>query len=677
MLTDTGSSPNAKMTSLPHGSVTLSGDAPLATLRDKALTVTIPTMGEIMFSTSVGHALENFLVASGDTEGTHDGPPFMDGDLYKWLEAAVVATSETDDVPLRQHVADAAKAISSAQDDDGYLHTKTIIAQKEGLSLQRFDERNDFETYNFGHLMTMACVHHRATGEDVFLQLALRVADYLIEVARDEPHKLANCNICPSHYMGVVEVYRTSGEHKYLQLAGRLLDLHGGKGRDGGDDNQDVLSVRDQRNAVGHSVRANYLYAGMADYVIETGDEEMAAALQSIWNDLVSTKLYITGGCGALYDGASPDAAQDYYSVTKTHQAYGRPFQLPNTAGYNESCASLGFVMWAWRMLTLTGESRFADEIERVLYNALPAMVGAEGSTYFYVNPLRQVKGLPYPLRRPGDPSDAAPPPSDDRGRQEYMKACFCCPPNIARVMAQLPYYVYSAGPSQVWVHQYAQGSVDMTFGGVAVKVSQHTTYPASGDVVLKVVASEAVSGQVRLRIPGWCDSVTVQVNGEPLDVEAGGIRQSGYLVLERVWHDDTITLRLDLSPKLVVANAFLEETTGQACVMRGPVVYCVESADLPDGVGIESVSLRSSEPFVAEPGSGIFAGHTLVSTNAYQLAPQVPIGQLYAPLNTAPPTQLDLTLVPYAMWANRGAGEMSVWLPIAIDSALNKGEQR
>lgn len=669
MLTNTSSSANAKMTSAPYGTVTLEGQGPLAALRDKALNVTIPTMGSIMFDTDVGHALENFLVASGDVEGTHDGPPFMDGDLYKWLEAAVVAASESGDVALGQHIKDAAAAIASSQEDDGYLHTKTIIAQHEGKDLPRFIERNDFETYNFGHLMTMACMSHRITGDTDFLAVAKRVADFLCELAVDEPAKLANCNICPSHYMGVVELYRTTGDESYLELAGKLLDLHGGKGRDGGDDNQDVLPVGDQRHAVGHSVRANYLYAGMADYVIETGDEGIAEALQSIWDDLVSTKLYITGGCGALYDGASPDAAQDYYSVTKTHQAYGRPYQLPNTAGYNESCASLGFVFWAWRMLTLTGQSRYADEIERVLYNALPAMVGAEGSTYFYVNPLRQVSGLPYPLRRPGDPADAAPPRSDERGRQEYMRACFCCPPNIARVMAELPYYVYSTGPSQVWLHQFASGSLQTSFGDVPVTVTQETDFPLSGRVRIAVEAASPVAGVLRVRMPGWLSNVGgAKIDGQPVETT-----DNGYVVIDRIWDDDELVIDLDMTPRLVAANPLLEETTGQVSVMRGPVVYCVESADLPAGVGIEAVALRTSEPLVDTAGTGIFAGHVVLRTTAARLAPQVEAGQLYATLNSEQPSEIDISCVPYALWANRGPGEMSVWLPVLLDGAQSE----
>jgi uncharacterized protein len=654
MLTDTSASPYARMTSMPPGSCRIAGPNPLAVLREHVLRTTIPSMGRIMFDPGMSHAYENFLIAAGDRPGRHEGPPFMDGDLYKWLEAATVAAAETKDAELLESIAKAASAIGRAQQPDGYLHTKTIIANGRPLA-----ERLEFQTYNFGHLMSLACVHHRLTGDQAYLRIATGVADYLISVADHSPERLADCNICPSHYMGVVELYRTTKDETYLELARRLLDLHGGKGRLGSDDNQDVLPVREQRQAVGHSVRANYLYAGMTDYALETGDPELVAAIESIWQDLVERKLYITGGCGALYDGASPDGGQDYWAVTRVHQAYGRPYQLPNTTAYNESCASLGLVMWAWRMLALTAEARYADEIERVLYNALPAMIGADGKSYFYTNPLRQVRDLPYPLRRPGDPKDSVPPPSHERGRQEYMTACFCCPPNIARCVAELPYLAYSRGPAELWVHQFVTGSADTTFDGVPLTVEQETGFPATGDIRLRVTAAQPVRGTIRIRVPGWADAdrVVVTVDG----VAVNRVEQ-GYVVIDWEWRDNVVEAEIPLRARLIAAHRFLEEATNQVCVVRGPVVYCAESADLPDDVDIDAVAIPRSITWVEEPGTGIFDGHVLLRGTAARLPAQA-TDVLYAELNQAEPTPLEVRLVPYARWGNRGPGEMSVWL--------------
>lgn len=659
MLTDTHASPYARMSSLPAGACTTSGGDALGDLRRRALEITIPSMGAIMFDPDVAHAVDNFLVAAGREPGEHCGPSFMDGDLYKWLEAAAVAAPEMPGYDAAGHLARAAEAMAAAQQPDGYLHTKITIAQRAGVDVQPLTDRMLFETYNLGHLMTLACAHLRMTGGEELLGIARRAADYLADAAAEAPDRVADCNICPSHYMGVVELYRTTGERRYLDLAGRLLNLHGGKGRTGGDDNQDVVAVRDLETVAGHAVRANYLYAGMADYALETGDGAIMAALQRLWDDLVGTKLYVTGGCGALYDGASPDACQDYGRVTKVHQSYGRSYQLPQTTAYNESCAALGLVMFAWRMLMLTGESRFADVIERVLHNALPAMIGADGKSYFYTNPLRQVRDYPLHLRRAGDPSNASPPASEARDRQDYMTACFCCPPNIARVLAELPYYVYAHAGSDLWVHQFVSGSVRTTWSGVPVTVTQETHYPASGRIVINVRAESPVKARLRIRVPGWLDAGAARVDGAPPDRV-----EHGYAVIERCWHDDTIVLELPMRPRLIATHRFAEETAQQVCVVRGPVVYCVESVDLPQDVSVESVALPSSIRWDEQRGAGLFEGYTLLSGEGARL-PSQPGDRLYAELDSTRPVPMHVRLVPYARWANRGPGEMSVWLPV------------
>ncbi|GAB3763401.1 glycoside hydrolase family 127 protein [Microlunatus parietis] len=657
MLTDTSASRHALMTSLPPAACSIGGDSPLARLRARAIEITIPTMGSIMFDPAISHAYQNFLIAAGAADGDRQGPPFMDGDFYKWLEAAATILAETGDPRLEKWLDLGAAAIAAAQQPDGYQHTKTTAARRTDPAVRPLAETMDFETYNFGHLINLACIHHRVTGRDDYLRLAIKVAGYLRRTCDEDPAAIARCNTCPSHYMGVIELYRTTGDDQYLALAERLLDLHGGKGTAGGDDNQDVLSVREQRKAVGHAVRANYLYAGMADVALETGDPELITALNAIWDDLVSSKLYLTGGCGALYDGASPDAGQDYSMITKTHQAYGRPYQLPQTTAYNESCASLGYLMLAWRMLLLTGEARFADEIERVIYNALPAMIGADGKSYFYTNPLRQVRGLPYPLRRAGDPGGTAVPPSDHRGRQEYMNHCFCCPPNIARFIAELPYYLYSQADNGIWVHQYLTGHATAALGGVPVTLRQQTAYPADGTVTITVTAERPVRGTIRLRLPGWAPGTTVEVDGTMIEAV-----ENGYAVINREWDAATITVRIPLRPRMITAHHFVEEAAGQVAVVRGPVVYCLESADLPPQVGIEAVLLPRTVAWTEQPGTGIFAGHVLLTATALRRPDQVPSGSLYGELVPAEPEPLPVRLVPYGLWGNRGPGEMSVW---------------
>ncbi|GAB2604158.1 glycoside hydrolase family 127 protein [Pseudactinotalea suaedae] len=665
MLTDTRASAHALMSSAPAGSVAIDGRAPMAAMHADALTTTIPTMGRIFFDRDRAHAYQNFLVAGGVTDGTHGthrGAPFMDGDLYKWLEAAAVAASESGAEDLVRFVDKAADAVVGAQRDDGYIQSKTTVRERDGGPGPLAD-RLDFETYNFGHLMTLACIAYRASGDDRFLGVARRLGDWVIQAVAERPERFSDCNICPSHYMGTVELARTTGDARYTALAARLIELHGGKGRAGSDDNQDQLAAADQRVAAGHAVRANYLYAGMTDVVLETGDPALREAIDSLWDDLVGRKLYITGGCGALYDGASPDAAQDYWSVTKVHQSYGRSYQLPQTTAYNESCASIGFIMWAWRMLALTGEARFADEIERVLLNALPAMIGADAMTYLYTNPLRQVRDLPYELRRAGDQLRATEGvrPSHVRPRQAFMDSSFCCPPNIARALAELPYYVYGTAADGVWVHQFVSGSFQATVDGVALRLEQSTSYPVAGSVTIRVRAERPVRAAVRVRVPGWAgDEARVSVDGEAISAV-----EHGYAVIEREWSDATITLELPMDPRLVVAHHFVEEATNQVAAMRGPIVYCLEEADLPEGVAIDEVYLPRSIELSTAEGDGPFAGYAVLEGVARRVPRLVPGGTLYGELPAVEPEELPVRLVPYGRWGNRGDGEMSVWLPV------------
>lgn len=665
MLTDTRASAHAVMSSAAPGSVEITGGAPLPAMHAAALTTTIPTMGAIFFDADRAHAYQNFLVAGGVTEGTrgaHHGAPFMDGDFYKWLEATVVAAAETDADDLVSLVDKAADAVVGAQREDGYVQTKTTTRERDGGPGPLAD-RLDFETYNFGHLMTLASIAYRTSGDDRFLGVAKRLGDWLLTAVQEHPERFADCNICPSHYMGTVELARATGDERYTALAARLIELHGGKGRAGSDDNQDQLAAADQRVAAGHAVRANYLYAGMTDVVLETGDPALREAIDSLWDDLVGRKLYITGGCGALYDGASPDAAQDYWSVTKVHQSYGRSYQLPQTTAYNESCASIGFIMWAWRMLALTGEARFADEIERVLLNALPAMIGADAMTYLYTNPLRQVRDLPYELRRAGDQLRATEGvrPSHVRPRQAFMDSSFCCPPNIARALAELPYYVYGTAPDGVWVHQFVSGTLAAEVDGGALRLEQTTAYPAAGSVTIRVTADVPVRAAVRVRIPGWAgEEAMVSVDGEAITAV-----EHGYAVIEREWTDATITLELPMNARLVAAHHLVEEATNQVAVMRGPIVYCLEEADLPEGVGIEEVYLPRGIELAEVAGGGPFEGYTVLEGVARRLPRLVATGNLYGELPAAAPAELPVRLVPYGRWGNRGDGEMSVWLPV------------
>ncbi|MBL9201192.1 MAG: glycoside hydrolase family 127 protein, partial [Opitutaceae bacterium] len=402
-LIDTSRSPHAKMHMVGLGDVMWNGGL-LGERFEVCRSTMIPHMLTIFRDDNESHAWSNFLIAAGlgrGRDGKFHGPPFNDGDFLKWLEALAQVFAVTREPAIDRQMDEIIAVLAKAQREDGYLHTQKIIPQRQGdPRAKEFEEREHFETYNMGHLMTAACVHHRATGKSSLLTLARKAADYIETLARTVPADLARNAICPSHYMGVVELYRVTREPRYLALARRLIEI-----RDlvpgtpyASDHNQDRVPFREMTEAVGHAVRANYLYAGVADLLAEIGDAALLKPLKAISDDVATQKLYLTGMTGALYDGASPDGSTRHSSIKTVHQAYGRDYQLPNLTAYNETCATIGYAMWMWRMLAATGDAGYADLFEQSLYNGVLPGISLEGKHYFYVNPLKKLHDLKVPL---------------------------------------------------------------------------------------------------------------------------------------------------------------------------------------------------------------------------------------------------------------------------------------
>jgi DUF1680 family protein len=631
-------------------------------IHDRTRDVTIPAMWDSLRDPAVSPGLRNFRVAAGLEDGIHEGPPFMDGDFYKWLEAAIARLETDPDPRLAASVEEIAALIASVQREDGYLHTPTAISTRNHEDVTELADRFNFETYNLGHLITAGVRHYEVTGSTTLLGVAVKAAGFLEHLATDKPVELARSAICPSHYMAVIDLHRATGDERYLRLAEAFVRVR--DDFDGGDDNQDRLPVREQVVAAGHAVRANYLYAGLADLVAETGDVQLLGVLEGLWRDVIDTKLYVTGGCGALYDGASPDGHPWQGEISRVHQAYGRAFQLPNTTAHAESCANIGMILWSERMLSLTGDARYADVIERISYNALLASISLDGTDYFYTNPLRQVRELPFALRRAGDTGlhpVPAPPPSDARLREPYL-SCFCCPPNIARTLARLHERVASGSPGGLYVHQY--GGSDIRFStddGRSLALSEDSDYPWDGRIAFTVTHAAGGAIPLHLRIPGWSADAALTVNGESVPVSASGT----YTAMEREWRaGDLIVLTLPMPVRMLRANRLAEEISNQVAVQRGPVVYCLESADLPDSVDLERVALRRGSVFHEEESD--IAGHRVVAlaTEAVVLPP-TPDG-LYSELGDEDLEAVPARLIPYLAWGNRGPSEMSVWLPIA-----------
>ncbi|MFI5132059.1 MAG: glycoside hydrolase family 127 protein, partial [Chitinophagales bacterium] len=323
----------------------------------------VPRLWATYTSKDMCYSFQNFRIAAGLDTGRFRGPSFHDGDFYKTLEAVAAMYASTRDKKLEAWMDEAIAVIGKAQKGDGYIYTKNIIEQRKNGEAKMFDDKLSFEAYNFGHLMTAACVHYAATGKTSLLNIAKKASDFLIGFYASASPEQARNAICPSHYMGLTEMYRVTKEEKYLTLVKKLIDIRGTV--EGTDDNSDREPFREMDKVAGHAVRANYLFAGVADVYAETGDVSLMNALNKLWDNVVNSKMYVTGGCGALYDGVSVDGiSYKPDTVQKVHQSYGRDFQLPNFSAHNETCANIGNVLWNWRMFLLTGDSKYADIVE-------------------------------------------------------------------------------------------------------------------------------------------------------------------------------------------------------------------------------------------------------------------------------------------------------------------------
>lgn len=613
---------------------------------DVCRTATVPAMGDRM--TGEGNRfLHNFRVAAGLDSGEHRTPAWNDGDFYKWLEAVASVYAVTRDNVLAKRMDEAIAVIAKSQRADGYLHTPVLIAERKGEPLKPFHDRQHFEMYNFGHLFTAACVHHQATGKTTLLDVAKKAADHLCGVFAKPTPELARNSVCPSHYMGLINLYRETGEEKYRKLAVKLLEMRD-LVTDGGDDNQDRIPFRKQTEAVGHAVRANYLYAGVADIYAETGDETLLPPLKKIWANAVGRKMYVTGACGALYDGASPEGSKEQKTITRVHQAYGRDYQLPNSTAHNETCAAIGNMLWNWRMLKLTGEAKYADVMETALLNAVLAGVSLDGKRFFYTNTLRQLDTMPASLRW-------------FREREEWI-SCFCCPPNVARTVAQASSYAYGRSDRGVWVHLYGGSTLDTTLpDGQCMKLTQQTEYPWDWRVKLTINTAPAAECSLFLRIPGWAKGAELVVNGKAVDAPAGK-----YAEVRREWKaGDVVELNLPMSPRLLEAHPLVEEARNQVAVARGPVVYCLESSDLPKGTGVLNVALPRDIKLTPRFDHKLLGGVVMLEGTAEGIAEQAWGDELYREVKPTATKPVEVKLIPYFAWANRGKSEMTVWLPL------------
>ena len=611
----------------------------------------VPHLWATYTDKKISHSFNNFEIAAGLDTGNFKGPSFHDGDFYKTLEAVAGLYATTKDPRIDAMMDHAIAVIGKAQTADGYIYTKAIIQQKKSGEKKMFDDKLSFEAYNFGHLMTAACVHYRATGKTTLLDIAKKATNFLIDFYNNASPEQARNAICPSHYMGITEMYRTTGEKKYLELVKKLIDIRGLS--EGSDDNSDRVPFRQMKTVNGHAVRANYLFAGVADVFAETGDTSLLSTLDLMWDDVVNRKMYITGGCGALYDGLSLEGlSYKPDSIQKIQQAYGKDYQLPNKTAHNETCANIGNLLWNWRMLQITGDAKYADIIELELYNGILSGISLNGNNFFYTNPLAASDDYPYSMRWSG-------------GRVPYIRLSNCCPPNTIRTISEVSDYAYSLNSKGLYVNLYGANVLDTKLGnGMALKLTQQTNYPWDGAVSFTVAKIQPSVFSFFLRIPEWCSNASLMVNGKPSAVK---LIPGQYAELSGIWKaGDVIKLNLPMEVKLMESNPLVEESRNQVAVKRGPIVYCAESVDLPPGKKLSSVSIPLHTKWttitVTIDNSKVQALKANVNWNTNTNWNK----KLYQPVTSSTPQSGVLKLIPYYAWANRGHSEMAVWMPVS-----------
>ncbi len=569
--------------------------------------------------------LGNLRRALADPPGTgrpHVGMWFSDSDVYKTLEAAAWQLGrEPGDAELIRFIDATAELLAAVQEPDGYLNS---YFQFERPERRWQDLRDGHELYCAGHLIQAAVAAARAGVGARLVDVAVRFADLIVARFGSDGAE----GVCghPEIETALVELYRVTGRDAYLDAARRFLDRRGhgwlGEGLYGAAYWQDHVPVRAADEFTGHAVRQVYLLAGMVDVAVETGDAALLAAAERLWDSAYRTKTYITGAQGSRH----------------RDEAVGDPYELPADRAYAESCAAIGSFQWNWRLLLATGRHRYADEMERVLYNAIGVSTALDGRHFFYSKPLHLRTG------HDGSTEDA---PS---GRLPWY-TCACCPPNLARLMASLQCYVSTVDDSGVQLQLYAAGTIHSGFGDVEVD----TAYPWDGRIAVTVTSTVDGPWTLALRVPGWCTEFTVDgARVEPVD---------GYVRLRRNWSGTTrVVLDLAMPVRRVAAHHRVDAVRGCVALVRGPLVYAIEQVDLPAGTVLEDVELDAAAPVDAVPGDGAV---TLRTSGAVR-AGSTDLYHEFRPDGAGTADPVDLTAVPYFLWGNRKPGPMRVWLPVA-----------
>jgi DUF1680 family protein len=571
-------------------------------------------------------AIDNLRRVTGEADGEFRNMWFADSDVHKTLEAAAWQLVRTpEDAELRAFLDSVAALLVKAQGEDGYLNSYFTVVKPE----QRWQELHwSHELYCAGHLIQAAVAAARAGVGAEIVAVARRFADLIVDRFRE----VDDVDGHPEIETALVELYRVTGHRPYLDVAKRFIDLRGHGLLDGSRFGpaylQDHVPVRQAETVAGHAVRQLYLLAGAVDVAVETHDDELLTASRRLWDDAFGAKTYLTGAHGSRH----------------RDEAFGDPYELPADRAYAETCAAIASFQWNWRMLLATGDVRHADEMERVLHNAIAGSIALDGQHFFYSNPLH--------LRTGHDGSH-----EDAPSQRLPWYSCACCPPNLARLMATLAGYAVTADDGGLQIHQYNAGEIETTVDGSPVRIAVQTDYPWDGRVELTVTTDAPIT--LALRIPGWCPAENVRLDGQSVEPK------DGYLRLRRDWTAGvTVTLDLPMPARVVQPHPRIDAVRGCVALARGPLVYCIEQTDLPDDVILEDVRIHAAAPMVVHRATGLptvpvalMVSGTVRSADT-ALYPASPVEEAVTPLT--------FMAVPYSLWGNRQTGPMRVWIPTA-----------
>jgi DUF1680 family protein len=580
----------------------------------------------------------NFVRAAHPNDSNKvEGFSFDDTDVYKTIEGASYSMQTYPDKKLERYIDSVLTIVASAQEPDGYLYTARTQNPEhphEWAGSKRWEKEQELshELYNLGHMIEGAIAHYQATGKRNFLDIAIKYADCAVREIGDKPGQVV---VVPGHQiaeMALAKLYVLTGQKKYIDLAKFLLDKRGYTGHKDAY-NQSHKPVLQQDEAVGHAVRAAYMYSGISDVAALTGDTGYMDAIDRIWDNIVNKKLYITGGIGATGSG----------------EAFGDNYELPNMSAYCETCAAIANVYFNYRLFLLHGHARYFDVLERTLYNGLISGVSLDGGGFFYPNPLESV---------------------GQHQRQPWF-GCACCPSNICRFIPSVPGYIYAVHNEYVYINLFMSNQTDIRVNGKNISLKQTTSYPWSGDVNVEVTSKGKQDFSLKIRIPGWVQGqvvpgnlysysdkkllgYTVKVNGLPVESKP----EKGYFTICRTWKKgDRVDIHFDMEPRTVKANPTVEADRGKVAIERGPLVYCAEWPD--NDFPIFSIILNKVPAFSVENKPELLYGIQTIRTGAQALS--------YNGEGKLQVKDVTLTMIPYYAWAHRGSGDMAVWLPIDL----------